>query len=233
MTEPENLSWRDTMPKEHLPRERMAALGVEMLSDTELIAILLNTGSKGRNVLELAWDLLNSAGTLRSLRMMSLNEISAIDGIGEGKGARVLAAMELGRRAALEDKRFMPKISSSKDVLDFLADEMRSLEQETVRVLLLNTKHMLLHSAVISVGGLNYSPIHPREVYKQALKFSAAGIILVHNHPSGEAAPSEQDIKLTKRLKEAGEIMGIPLLDHLIIAETGYYSFSEENIIRY
>ena len=204
-----------------------------MLSDTELIAILLNTGSKGRNVLELAWDLLNSAGTLRSLRMMSLNEISAIDGIGEGKGARVLAAMELGRRAALEDKRFMPKISSSKDVLDFLADEMRSLEQETVRVLLLNTKHMLLHSAVISVGGLNYSPIHPREVYKQALKFSAAGIILVHNHPSGEAAPSEQDIKLTKRLKEAGEIMGIPLLDHLIIAETGYYSFSEENIIRY
>lgn len=233
MTEPENLSWRDTMPKERLPRERMAALGVEMLSDTELIAILLNTGSKGRNVLELAWDLLNSAGTLRSLRMMSLNEISAIDGIGEGKGARVLAAMELGRRAALEDKRFMPKISSSKDVLDFLADEMRSLEQETVRVLLLNTKHMLLHSAVISVGGLNYSPIHPREVYKQALKFSAAGIILVHNHPSGEAAPSEQDIKLTKRLKEAGEIMGIPLLDHLIIAETGYYSFSEENIIRY
>lgn len=183
--------------------------------------------------MELAWDLLNSAGTLRSLRMMSLNEISAIDGIGEGKGARVLAAMELGRRAALEDKRFMPKISSSKDVLDFLADEMRSLEQETVRVLLLNTKHMLLHSAVISVGGLNYSPIHPREVYKQALKFSAAGIILVHNHPSGEAAPSEQDIKLTKRLKEAGEIMGIPLLDHLIIAETGYYSFSEENIIRY
>ena len=233
MTEPENLSWRDTLPKERLPRERMAALGAEMLSDTELIAILLNTGSKGRNVLELAWDLLNSAGTLRSLRMMSLNEISAIDGIGEGKGARVLAAMELGRRAALEDKRFMPKISSSKDVLDFLADEMRSLEQETVRVLLLNTKHMLLHSAVISVGGLNYSPIHPREVYKQALKFSAAGIILVHNHPSGEAAPSEQDIKLTKRLKEAGEIMGIPLLDHLIIAETGYYSFSEENIIRY
>lgn len=233
MIEPENLSWRDTMPKERLPRERMAALGVEMLSDTELIAILLNTGSKGRNVLELAWDLLNSAGTLRSLRMMSLNEISAIDGIGESKGARVLAAMELGRRAALEDKRFMPKISSSKDVLDFLADEMRSLEQETVRVLLLNTKHMLLHSAVISVGGLNYSPIHPREVYKQALKFSAAGIILVHNHPSGEAAPSEQDIKLTKRLKEAGEIMGIPLLDHLIIAETGYYSFSEENIIRY
>lgn len=233
MTEPENLSWRDTMPKERLPRERMAALGVEMLSDTELIAILLNTGSKGRNVLELAWDLLNSAGTLRSLRMMSLNEISAIDGIGEGKGARVLAAMELGRRAALEDKRFMPKISSSKDVLDFLADEMRSLEQETVRVLLLNTKHMLLHSAVISVGGLNYSPIHPREVYKQALKFAAAGIILVHNHPSGEAAPSEQDIKLTKRLKEAGEIMGIPLLEHLIIAETGYYSFSEENIIRY
>ena len=233
MTELENLSWRDTMPKERLPRERMAALGAEMLSDTELIAILLNTGSKGRNVLELAWDLLNSAGTLRSLRMMSLNEISAIDGIGEGKGARVLAAMELGRRAALEDKRFMPKISSSKDVLDFLADEMRSLEQETVRVLLLNTKHMLLHSAVISVGGLNYSPIHPREVYKQALKFAAAGIILVHNHPSGEAAPSEQDIKLTKRLKEAGEIMGIPLLDHLIIAETGYYSFSEENIIRY
>lgn len=229
----EHDSWIDTVPKERRPRERMAAFGADMLSDTELIAILLNTGSKNKNVMELAGDLLNYAGSLRSLRTFSLSEISALAGIGEGKGARILAALELGRRAALEEKRYMPQITSSKDVLDLVADEMRSLEQETVKALLLNTKHMLVQSVVISIGGLNYSPIHPREVFKQALKFSSAGIILVHNHPSGDYTPSEQDIKLTRRLQEAGEIMGIPLLDHIIIAEAGYYSFSEEKIIRY
>ncbi len=233
MSEAKNDSWLQTIPKEQMPRERMSLLGTESLSDTELIALLLNTGTKEKHVLELAGELLNSAGSLRNLRMLSLQEISALDGIGESKGARVLAALELGKRAALEDKRYMPKINSSKDVLDILADEMRSLEQETVRALLLNTKHMLVQSVVISVGGLNYSPIHPREVFKSALKFAAAGIILVHNHPSGDFSPSEQDIKLTKRLKEAGEILGIPLLDHIIIAEAGYYSFSEEQIIRY
>lgn len=233
MDETKSDSWIHTVPKEQLPRERMALVGTEALSDTELIAILLNTGTKEKNVLTLAGELLNNAGSLRNLRMLSLREISALDGIGEGKGARVLAALELGKRAALEDKRYMPKISSSKDVMDILADEMRSLEQETVRILLLNTKHMLVKSVVISVGGLNYSPVHPREVFKAALKFAAAGIILVHNHPSGDFSPSEQDIKLTKRLKEAGEILGIPLLDHIIIAEAGYYSFSEEHIIKY
>lgn len=233
MIEHEHDSWIDTVPKERRPRERMATFGADMLSDTELIAILLNTGSKNKNVMELAGDLLNYAGSLRSLRTFSLSEISALAGIGEGKGARILAALELGRRAVLEEKRYMPQITSSKDVLDLVADEMRSLEQETVKALLLNTKHMLVQSVVISIGGLNYSPIHPREVFKQAIKFSSAGIILVHNHPSWDYTPSEQDIKLTKRLQEAGEIMGIPLLDHIIIAEAGYYSFSEEKIIRY
>jgi len=227
-------AWIANLSKGQFPKERMAVLGAEMLSDTELIALLLNTGSKDKNVMQVAAELLNqTAGSLRTLRTWSLNEIKEIDGIGESKGARILAALELGKRAALEDKGYMPKINSSQDVLDLLADEMRTLEKETVRVLLLNSKNLLLHTATISVGGLNYSTVHPREVFKAALKFSAAAIILVHNHPSGEYTPSEQDYHLTKRLKEAGEIMGIPLLDHIIIAESGYYSFSEKKMIQY
>lgn len=225
--------WIDSIPKQRRPRERLAVLGAEMLTDTELLAILLGSGKQEKNVMELAGELLNSAGSLRNLRMMSLNELSANEGIGSSKGARILAALELGKRAVVEEKGFMPKIVSANDVLDLLADEMRSLETEAVKLLLLNSKHMLLHTATVSVGGLNYSSVHPREVYKLAVKFAAAGIILVHNHPSGEYLPSEQDIKLTGRLVEAGEIMGIPLLDHIIIADKGYYSFNEENIIRY
>ena len=223
----------DLIPKSRQPKERLMLLGADMLTDLELISILLDSGSDDKNVMELAGTLLNEAGSLRALRMMSLGEISLIKGINADKGARVLAGLELGKRASLEDKRFMPQVASAQDVLELLADEMRSLDNENVKLLLLNSKHRLIHIANISVGGVNYSSAHPREVYKVAVKFAASGLILVHNHPSGDFFPSEQDISITRRLVQAGEIMGIPLLDHIIIAETGYYSFSEENIIKY
>ncbi len=223
----------DLIPKDRQPKERLLLLGAEMLTDLELISLLLAKGSEDKNSMELAGELLNEAGSLRELRMMSLEEMSQIKGISADKGARVLAGLELGKRASLEDKRFMPLINSTQDVLELMADEMRSLENETVKLLLLNSKHRLIHITTISLGGVNYSSAHPREVYKAAVKFAASGLILVHNHPSGDFLPSEQDITITRRLVEAGEIMGIPLLDHIIIAETGYYSFSEENIIKY
>lgn len=223
----------DLIPKDRQPKERLLLLGAEMLTDLELISLLLAKGSEDKNSMELAGELLNEAGSLRELRMMSLEEMSQIKGISADKGARVLAGLELGKRASLEDKRFMPLINSTQDVLELMADEMRSLENETVKLLLLNSKHRLIHITTISLGGVNYSSAHPREVYKVAVKFAASGLILVHNHPSGDFLPSEQDITITRRLVEAGEIMGIPLLDHIIIAETGYYSFSEENIIKY
>ena len=221
------------IPKNQQPKERLQQLGAEMLTDLELISILLGSGSEDKNVMELAGAVLNEAGSLRALKMMSLTEISQLKGIGANKGARLLAGLELGKRAFLEEKRFLPQITSSQDVLELLADEMRSLENETVKLLLLNAKHRLIHIVNISLGGVNYSLAHPREVFKSAVKFAASGIILVHNHPSGDFLPSEQDISLTRRLVQAGEIMGIPLLDHIIIAETGYYSFNEENIIKY
>ena len=223
----------DLIPKDRQPKERLLLLGAEMLTDLELISLLLAKGSEDKNSMELAGELLNEAGSLRELRMMSLEEMSQIKGISADKGARVLAGLELGKRASLEDKRFMPLINSTLDVLELMADEMRSLENETVKLLLLNSKHRLIHITTISLGGVNYSSAHPREVYKAAVKFASSGLILVHNHPSGDFLPSEQDITITRRLVEAGEIMGIPLLDHIIIAETGYYSFSEENIIKY
>ena len=223
----------DLIPKDRQPKERLLLLGAEMLTDLELISLLLAQGSEDKNVLELSGELLNEAGSLRELRMMSLEEMSQIKGISADKGARVLAGLELGKRASLEDKRFMPLINSTQDVLELMADEMRSLENETVKLLLLNSKHRLIHITTISLGGVNYSSAHPREVYKAAVKFASSGLILVHNHPSGDFLPSEKDITITRRLVEAGEIMGIPLLDHIIIAETGYYSFSEENIIKY
>lgn len=223
----------DLIPKDRQPKERLLLLGAEMLTDLELISLLLAKGSEDKNSMELAGELLNEAGSLRELRMMSLEEMSQIKGISADKGARVLAGLELGKRASLEDKRFMPLINSTQDVLELMADEMRSLENETVKLLLLNSKHRLIHITTISLGGVNYSSAHPREVYKAAVKFASSGLILVHNHPSGDFLPSEQDITITRRLVEAGEIMGIPLLDHIIIAETGYYSFSEENIIKY
>ena len=215
--------------KDELPRERLVRYGVENLSDRELLAILLSTGVKGKNALEIADDLLLKGHGLKGIGVMSLQEISACNGVGIGKGSKIIAAIELGKRI-IAAENFKETIHSSKDAVQLLRPYMQCFDREVFQVILLNIKNKVLKIDTVSVGGLNSSLAHPREVFKNAIKYSAGGIILAHNHPSGNVMPSKEDIDLTKRLHEAGNILGIPVLDHLIIGEEEYYSFKEKEL---
>ena len=216
--------------KETLPRERLLRYGAENLSERELLAILLSTGTKEKNVLELADMILIQAQGLRGLGRMTLEEIELYDGVGIGKGSKIIAAVELGKRVSLAEN-FKETIRSSKDAADILKRQMQYLDREVFKVILLNIKNMVISIETISVGGLNFSSVHPREVFKPAIKHSAAGMILAHNHPSGSLEPSKEDIQLTKRLTQAGKILGIPILDHLIICDDEYFSFQEKKML--
>ncbi|MBM7578830.1 RadC family protein [Jeotgalibacillus terrae] len=213
---------------EDRPRERFIKQGPQSLSNQELIAILLRTGSKDESVINLANKLLQEFNGLRSLKEASYDELTSIKGIGDAKAVQVLAAVEVGRRIAnitFED-RFT--IRSPEDGASFLMDELRFLTQEHFVALYLNTKNQIIHQQTIFIGSLNSSIVHPREVFKEAFKRSAASIICAHNHPSGDPAPSKEDIDVTRRLVECGKMIGIEVLDHLIIGEKKYVSLKEK-----
>ncbi|MFB1080534.1 DNA repair protein RadC [Jeotgalibacillus sp. JSM ZJ347] len=213
---------------EDKPRERFINQGPQSLSNQELIAILLRTGSKEESVINLANKLLQEFNGLRSLKEASFNELTSIKGIGHAKAVQVLAAVEVGRRIAnitFED-RFT--IRSPEDGATFLMNEMRFLTQEHFVALYLNTKNQIIHQQTIFIGSLNASIVHPREVFKEAFKRSAASIICAHNHPSGDPSPSKEDIDVTRRLVECGKMIGIEVLDHLIIGEKKYVSLKEK-----
>ncbi|WP_404404119.1 DNA repair protein RadC [Jeotgalibacillus malaysiensis] len=213
---------------EDKPRERFINQGPQSLSNQELIAILLRTGSKEESVINLSNKLLQEFNGLRSLKEASFDELTAIKGIGHAKAVQVLAAVEVGRRIAnitFED-RFT--IRSPEDGATFLMNEMRFLTQEHFVALYLNTKNQIIHQQTIFIGSLNSSIVHPREVFKEAFKRSAASIICAHNHPSGDPSPSKEDIDVTRRLVECGKMIGIEVLDHLIIGEKKYVSLKEK-----
>nr|WP_152614651.1 DNA repair protein RadC [Jeotgalibacillus alimentarius] len=213
---------------EDRPRERFIKQGPQSLSNQELIAILLRTGSRDESVINLANKLLQEFNGLRSLKEASYDELTSIKGIGDAKAVQVLAAVEVGRRIAnitFED-RFT--IRSPEDGASFLMDELRFLTQEHFVALYLNTKNQIIHQQTIFIGSLNSSIVHPREVFKEAFKRSAASIICAHNHPSGDPAPSKEDIDVTRRLVECGKMIGIEVLDHLIIGEKKYVSLKEK-----
>lgn len=216
---------------EDRPRERLIRQGAQSLSNQELIAILLRTGTKQESVLTLANRVLNYFEKLHELKHATLEEIVSIKGIGEAKAVQLLAAVELGRRLAQKqvDARFT--IRSPQDAATYLMPEMSSLRQEHFVVLFLNVKNQILHKKTIFIGSLNSSIVHPREVYKEAVKRSAASIICSHNHPSGIATPSPEDIEVTKRLQEAGYIIGIELIDHVIIGDHQFISLKEKGYI--
>lgn len=216
--------------KEELPRERLIRYGAEYLSDRELLAILLSTGIKGKNVLEMADSLLLSCGGLKGLGTMSVEELAGYEGMGSGKASKIVASVELGKRINGAEN-YKDAIRSSQDAVQILRPFLQFMDREIFQVILLNTKNIVLKVETISVGGLNVSTAHPREVFKSAIKHSAGGIILAHNHPSGISSPSEEDKKLTHRLCEAGKILGIPVLDHLIICDDEYFSFKEKGLI--
>ncbi|AMW99495.1 RadC family protein [Rummeliibacillus stabekisii] len=210
------------------PRERLKRQGAESLSNQELIAILLRTGTKKESVLHLSNRILTHFEQLHELKNATIEEITAIKGIGEAKAIQLLASIELGKRLHKQrtDERYT--IRSPKDAANYLMPDMTSLLQENFVTLFLNVKNQIIHQQTIFIGSLNASIVHPREVFREAVKRSAASIICAHNHPSGNPAPSPEDIDVTKRLQEAGLIMGIELLDHVIIGDHQFISLKEK-----
>lgn len=219
------------VPREDRPRERLILKGAHSLSNHELIAILLQSGTKEESVLRLANRLLNQFEGLRMLKDATLEEITSIKGIGRAKAVQIMAALELGRRihSLSLDKRYV--IRSPEDGANYVMQEMRFLTQEHFVCLFLNTKNQVLHKQTIFIGSLNASIVHPREVFKEALRRSSASIICFHNHPSGDPTPSREDIEVTKRLAECGKIIGIEVLDHLIIGDQKYISLKEKGYL--
>ncbi len=219
------------LPEDLKPRERLYKLGPEVLSNREILAILLRTGTKGENVLELAERILIEAGGLIGLARLSVHELEQVHGIGPAKAAQVKAALELGKRSISADPVTRPVINSPSDVADLVMEEMRSLDREHFRIMHLSTRNNVLGISAVSVGSLNSSIVHPRECFKEAIRRNANSVILLHNHPSGDPTPSREDLDITRRLTEGGKILGIEILDHVIIGEKRYVSLKEQGII--
>ncbi len=218
------------MPLNMRPREKLLAEGENALNNHELLAIILGNGTKDISALELANRLLDTYKGLRRLQEASLEELLQEKGIGSAKAARIKAALEIGRRISL-DVEIRDLIKSPQDVETMLVNEMRVYDREHFVVLYLDRKGGLIVKEDVSVGGLHSSIVHPREVFKTAVKRSAASIILAHNHPSGDPSPSQEDIDITRRLVEVGRLMGIEVLDHVVIGENTYCSLKEKGLI--
>lgn len=210
------------------PRERLIRQGSQSLSNQELLAILLRSGTKEESVLALANRILMNFEKLHALRDATIEEMTAVKGIGEVKAVQILAAIELGRRLAQKEMNERFTIRSPDDAAHYLMPEMSALSQEHFVVLFLNTKNQVLHKKTIFIGSLNASIVHPREIFREAVKRSAASIICAHNHPSGVPTPSPEDIEVTTRLMEAGLIIGIDLIDHIIIGDHQFISMKEK-----
>jgi len=212
------------------PREKLISKGPKNLKDEELLAILLGTGIKGKNVIEIAKQILSKHSKKRLLQL-NYDELSKVKGIGSAKACTILASQELVKRALKIQDETLPIIRSTKDVVAqavYLRDKIR----EHLMTIYLNARNeMVWKKQSTFIGTLNANLVHPREIFAEALKQNAASIILVHNHPSGDSEPSEDDIEVTKRILEAGKIMGIDVLDHIIITKTKVFSFKENKLI--
>ncbi|MEN2467160.1 MULTISPECIES: DNA repair protein RadC [Ornithinibacillus] len=219
------------VPKGDRPRERLLALGASHLSNQELIAILLGSGTKEESVMTLANRLLMHFEGLKLLKDATIEELTAIKGIGSAKGVLILSALELGKRLSQYKPNERYVIRSPEDGADYIMEEMRHLNQEHFVTIFLDTKNQIIHRQTIFIGSLNASIVHPREVFREAVKRSAASIIVAHNHPSGDPTPSQEDIHVTKRLVESGKMIGIELLDHLIIGDHKFVSLKEKGYV--
>lgn len=217
------------LPKEERPRERLVKYGESALSLQELLQIILRTGNKGESVVTLAQKLLVHFGNLQKLKEASIEELMSIKGIGLAKAVQIKAALELGRRAEITLERKQKKIISPQDVFKLMKSKLKDYSKEHFYIISLNSRNAIINE--ISIGTLNASLVHPREVFAEAIRQRANSIILVHNHPSSDPTPSKDDIKITKKLKEAGKILGIEVLDHIIITRNSYLSFKNKNLI--
>jgi DNA repair protein RadC len=218
------------MASEDRPRERLAQAGPEALSNAELMAILMRVGMKGENVVRLAERLLSQHGGLVGLLKLSYDDLCQVKGIGPAKAAQLKAAVELGRRMAAASPNERPVINSPADAANLVMYEMRALDQEIVRVILLDTRNRLMGMVDVYKGSLNTSMIRVGELFREAVKQNAASIIVVHNHPSGDPSPSPDDVAVTRLMVEAGRLLDTPVHDHLIIGSQRFVSLKERGL---
>jgi DNA repair protein RadC len=222
-------------PEDERPRERLMKLGADTLSEAQLLAIVLATGdaSSGQSALGLAMHLVRTFDGLRALDAASIAELCQIKGIGPAKATTIKAALELGKRLLGEPTQRYLKVTSPQDLVNYFQPRLQHLRKEVFKAVLLNTKHQMLKDVTVSEGSLSASLVHPREAFLPAIKESAAAVIFLHNHPSGDPTPSTEDKELTLRLAEVGQLVGISVLDHIIIGSgsPGYISFRDAGLL--
>ena len=218
--------------EEDRPREKLLLKGKHALSDAELLAILLGKGTVGVSAVALAQDILSSVdNSLHELGKRSVAELTRFKGIGDAKAVTIAAALEIGRRRQMSDLRERPRVTSSRDAFNAIAPLLTDLHHEEFWVLLLNKASEVFSRERLSTGGMAGTVVDGKILFKTALDARAAAVIAIHNHPSGSLQPSQTDIDLTRRLRKAGELLDLPLLDHLIVSERGYYSFADEGML--
>jgi DNA repair protein RadC len=219
------------IPTSDRPREKLDRLGPSGLGDNELLAIVIGSGSRGRGALDLANVVLATFAGLPGLTRTSHDELQRVPGVGRARAAQILAAIELGRRTLLRSALARRRVASARDAALVLIPEFGAGRVEHFGVMLLDTKHRIVKTTLLSVGTLDASVAHPREIFRAAASADAAALVLFHNHPSGDPTPSQEDVDLTRRMTAAGEIMGIPVVDHVILADTRYFSFRDAKML--
>ncbi|MEW6377369.1 MAG: DNA repair protein RadC [Thermodesulfobacteriota bacterium] len=219
------------LPKPERPRERLQKFGPEALSAQELLALVIGRGIPKKSVMNIAQELLAKFGNVKAISQATIEELSQIKGIGLAKAAQIKACFELGKREDLEPELINFDIKNPEAVVKAIRASIKNKAKEHFKLILLNPRNKIIGISTVSVGTLNASLVHPREVFKDAIVHSAASVVLTHNHPSGDPEPSEDDLKITKKLVDSGKILGIEVLDHIIIAKNGFLSFKERGLI--
>lgn len=213
------------------PREKALKMGIDTLSNIELLALILRSGIRDSSVFDIAENILMMSGGIENLLYLKDYELRSIRGISVAKSLELMASFELTKRAAFQKIKQLPQIYHAKDIVDWLRLEMGYLKQEHCLVVFLNTKNRIIRYKTMFQGGLSECTVHPREIFKEAMAYSSASIIVVHNHPSGDPSPSREDILITKQIREAGNLVGIKLLDHIVITNDSYVSMAQGNLL--
>ena len=219
------------LPRQERPRERLQKFGPEAFSAQELLALVIGRGIPKKSVMSIAQELLVKFGNVRAISHATIEELSQIRGIGLAKAAQIKACFELGKRQDLEPESIDFDIKDPQSVVKAIRASIKDKAKEHFKLILLNPRNRIIGISTISIGTLNASLVHPREVFKDAITHSAASVVLAHNHPSGDPEPSEDDIKITKKLVESGKILGIEVIDHIIIGKNNFCSYKERGLI--
>lgn len=219
---------------EDRPREKLLTKGKNNLSNAELIAILLGSGTRSQSALDLARNILQeNANSLNSLAQLGISDLKQFKGIGEAKAVTIVSALELGRRRKPDDRRLKPRLMTSNETYDYMKSELQDLKHEEFWVVLLRRNHEVINKYLVSSGGVSGTLVDPKLIFKRVVDELAAAVILIHNHPSGNRRPSESDVRLTRKIQAAGKLLDVSVIDHLIFTDEGFYSFSDEKMMGY